>query len=92
MIAAAHLGHHEVVRLLAAGGAPLDHVNNLGWTALMEAVVLGDGGPDHVATVRVLLAAGADPTITDRDEVTPLAHAEARGFAQIAALLAARPD
>jgi ankyrin repeat protein len=92
LIAAAHLGHHEVVRLLAAGGAPLDHVNNLGWTALMEAVVLGDGGPDHVATVQVLLAAGADPMIPDRDGVTPLAHAEARGFAQIAALLAARSD
>ena len=92
LIAAAHLGHHEVVRLLAEGGAPLDHVNNLGWTALMEAVVLGDGGPDHVATVQVLLAAGADPTIPDRDGLTPLAHAEARGFIQIAALLAAKPD
>lgn len=92
LIAAAHLGHHEVVRLLAEGGAPLDHVNNLGWTALMEAVVLGDGGPDHAATVQVLLAAGADPTIPDRDGVTPLAHAEARGFGQIAALLATRSD
>lgn len=92
LIAAAHLGHHEVVRLLAEGGAPLDHVNNLGWTALLEAVVLGNGGPDHVATVQVLLAAGADPTIPDRDGVTPLAHAEAMGFAEIAALLAARPD
>ena len=90
--AAAHLGHHEVVRLLAEGGAPLDHVNNLGWTALMEAVVLGDGGPDHVATVQVLLAAGADPTIPDRDVLTPLAHAEVRGFVQIAALFAAKPD
>jgi len=92
LIAVAHLGHHEVVRLLAEGGAPLDHVNNLGWTALMEAVLLGDGGPDHVATVQVLLAAGADPKIPDRDRLTPLAHAEARGFVQIAALLAAKPD
>jgi ankyrin repeat protein len=92
LIAAAHLGYHEVVRVLAAGGAPLDHVNNLGWTALMEAVVLGDGGPDYVATVEVLLASGADPTIADRDGVTPLAHAKARGFAQIAALLTAQPN
>lgn len=88
LIAAAHLGHHEVVRLLVDGGAPLDHVNNLGWTALMEAVVLGDGGPAHVTTVGVLLEAGADSTIADRDGVTPLAHAEARGFSQIAASLA----
>lgn len=92
LIAAAHLGHHEVVRLLAAGGAPLDHVNNLGWTALMEAVVLGDGGPDHEATVEALLEAGADPTIADRDGVTPIAHAKARGYRRIAALLADRPD
>ncbi len=92
LIAAAHLGHHEVVRLLVDGGAPLDHVNNLGWTALMEAVVLGDGGPDYVATVEVLLSAGADPAIADRDGLTPLAHAEARGYAEIAALFAVHPN
>ncbi len=40
LIAGAHLGHHEVVRRLIAGGAPLDHVNNLGWTALLETVGL----------------------------------------------------
>ncbi|MEQ8356796.1 MAG: ankyrin repeat domain-containing protein [Kiloniellaceae bacterium] len=87
LIAAAHLGHHEVVRRLIAGGAPLDHVNNLGWTALMEAVVLGDGGPDHIATVAALVEAGADPAIADRGGVTPLSHAEARGYAEIARLI-----
>lgn len=55
LIVAAHLGHHEVVRRLIEGGAPLDHVNNLGWTALMEAIVLGDGGAGHVETVRMLV-------------------------------------
>jgi ankyrin repeat protein len=89
LIAAAHLGHAEVVRRLIAGGAPLDHVNNLGWTALMEAVVLGDGGPDHVATVLALLEAGADKTIPDRDGVMPLQHAEARGYNEIAAIIRA---
>jgi len=92
LIAASELGHAEVVRRLTAAGAPLDHVNNLGWTALIEAVVLGDGGPAHVETVRALVDAGADPTIGDRDGVTPLAHAEARGFGEIAAILrAVRP-
>lgn len=33
LIAAAHLGHVEVVRTLIAAKAPLDHVNNLQWTA-----------------------------------------------------------
>jgi ankyrin repeat protein len=87
LIAAAHLGHAEVVATLIAGGAPLDHVNNLGWTALMEAVVLGDGGPDHVATVAALVGAGAAPTIPDRNGVTPHTHAQARGYAQIAHII-----
>ena len=89
LIAAAHLGHHEVVARLIEGGAPLDHVNNLGWTALMEAVVLGDGGPAHQRTVALLLEAGADASIADNAGVTPLEHARGRGFDAIAALLEA---
>ncbi|AXI43997.1 ankyrin repeat domain-containing protein [Sulfitobacter sp. SK011] len=87
LIAAAHLGHHDVVARLVAGGAPLDHVNNLAWTALIEAVVLGDGGPDHIKTVQILVEAGADKTIGDRDGVTPLQHATARGYTDITMLL-----
>ena len=80
LIAAAHLGHVEVVRRLIAAGAPLDHINNLHWTAVMEAVVLGDGGPDHQAVLDALLDAGADGEIADRDGLTPLHHAKARGY------------
>lgn len=87
LIAAAHLGHHEVVTRLAAAGAPLDHINNLGWTALIEAVILGDGGADHVATVRALVEAGADVNIPDRGGVTALRHAEDRGYAEIAEII-----
>lgn len=87
LIAAAHLGHVEVVRRLIAAGAPLDHVNNLGWTALLEAVILGDGGRNHQQVVRLLVEAGADRTIGDRDGVTPLSHARGRGYSEIAALL-----
>ena len=84
LIAAAHLGHVEVVRRLIAAGAPLDHVNNLHWTAVIEAVVLGDGGPDHQAVLDALLDAGADRELADRDGVTPLRHAEQRGYAAMA--------
>lgn len=87
LIAAAHLGHHDVVARLVAGGAPLDHVNNLAWTALIEAVVLGDGGPDHVKTVQILVDAGADKSIGDRDGVTPLQHAMSRGYAEMVEIL-----
>ena len=84
LIAAAHLGHVEVVKRLIDAGAPLDHVNNLHWTAVIEAVVLGDGGADHQAVLDALLKAGADRNLADGDGVTPLAHAEARGFAEMA--------
>lgn len=87
LIAAAHLGHVEVVRRLIDAGAPLDHINNLHWTAVMESVVLGDGGADHLAVLDALLSAGADRSLADRDGVTPLEHAEMRGFAEMADLL-----
>ena len=87
LIAAAHLGHHDVVARLVAGGAPLDHINNLAWTALIEAVVLGDGGADHIRTVQILVDAGADNSIGDRDGVTPLQHATSRGYAEMVEIL-----
>lgn len=90
LIAAAHLGHDGVVRELIRAGAPLDHVNNLGWTALIEAVILGDGGRRHVATVRALVDAGANRGIADRQGVTPLRHAQARGYSEMVALLEER--
>ncbi len=87
LIAAAHLGHDGVVRQLIAAGAPLDHVNNLHWTALIEAVVLGDGGPRHQACVRALLDAGASWKLADREGRTPLQLARARGYAAMVAML-----
>ncbi len=91
LIAAAHLGHDGIVGELIRAGAPLDHVNNLGWTALIEAVVLGDGGPRHTQTVRALLEAGADPRISDRNGSTPLQLAQARGYTGMVSLLQRTP-
>ena len=87
LIAAAHLGHAGVVRQLIAAGAPLDHVNNLHWTAVIEAIVLGDGGPRHEATLQALLEAGASTRLTDREGRTPLELARARGYAEMVTLL-----
>ena len=87
LIAAAHLGHVEVVKTLIKSGAPLDHVNNLGWTALIEAVVLGDGGENHVETARALVDAGADKSIRDRNGMTPLQLAKQRRFPAMIQLL-----
>jgi hypothetical protein len=87
LIAAAHLGHDGVVRQLIAAGAPLDHVNNLHWTAVIESIVLGNGGPRHVATLKALLEAGANPQLADREGRTPLALARARGYEPMVTLL-----
>lgn len=89
LIAAAHLGHAEVVQALIDAKAPLDHVNNLGWTALMEAVVLGDGGRRHQQTLKALLDAGANARLADRDGVTPLDHAKRRGYSAMVQMLSA---
>ncbi|MEO7727518.1 MAG: ankyrin repeat domain-containing protein [Burkholderiales bacterium] len=87
LIAAAHLGHGDVVKLLLDAGAPLDHVNNLGWTALIEAIVLGDGGPRHIETLRALMRAGANVNLADRNGQTPLQLARQRGYKAMVAIL-----
>ena len=87
LIAAAHLGHAEVVRMLIAAKAPLDHVNNLQWTALIESIVLGDGGKNHTETLRALVDAGANVNIPDGSGSTPLKLAKNRGYQEMVAIL-----
>jgi ankyrin repeat protein len=87
LIAAAHLGHDSVVRQLIAAGAPLDHVNNLHWTAAIESIVLGNGGHRHQATLRALVEAGANLQLTDRHGKTPLELARSYGYAEMGQIL-----
>lgn len=87
LIAAAHLGYDGVVRQLIQAGAPLDHVNNLHWTAAIEAVVLGDGGKRHQATLNALIDAGANLKLTDRHGQTPLQLARVRGYSAMVKML-----
>jgi ankyrin repeat protein len=67
----------------------VNHINNLGWTCLLEIVILGDGGPRHVEVTKLVLAAGANPNIADRDGVSPLQHARRRSQREVAALIEA---
>ena len=89
-IPASERGHIDYVRRVVLTGVDLNHVNDLGWTALLEAVILGDGGPNHQEVVQILLAAGADRDIADRAGVTALQHAEQRGQHEVARLLRQR--
>ena len=87
LIAAAHLGHDGVVRQLIGAGAPLDHVNNLHWTAVIESIVLGDGGARHQVTLKALIDAGANLQLADRSGQTPLTLAKARGYSAMVSML-----
>ncbi len=87
LIAAAHLGHDGVVRQLIAAGAPLDHVNNLHWTAVIESIVLGNGGKRHQATLQALVLAKANLSLSDKQGNTPLMLARARGYPEMVKLL-----
>jgi ankyrin repeat protein len=79
LIPASERGHVDYVRRVVRTGIDVDHVNDLGWTALLEAVILGDGSTPYQQSSRSSLDAGADPSIADRDGVTAAQHATARG-------------
>ena len=87
LIRAADRGHVEIIEELLKTDIDVNHVNRLGWTALLEAIILGDGGPRRTEVVRLLVAAGADVHLADGDGVTPLAHARQRGYHAIVAIL-----
>jgi len=87
IIPASERGHIEYVRRVAATGIDVDHVNDLGWTALLEAVILGDGSAVYQEIARILLEAGAARNLADREGVTALQHAQRFGYADLAAVL-----
>ncbi|MFD3537612.1 ankyrin repeat domain-containing protein [Streptomyces sp. NPDC058664] len=88
LIPAAERGHVAYVRaVLDETAIEVDHVNRLGWTALLEAVILGSGARPHQDVVALLLGAGADPELPDAYGCTALDHATRHGLTEIAALL-----
>ncbi|HEU5484364.1 MAG TPA: ankyrin repeat domain-containing protein [Microlunatus sp.] len=96
LIRAADRGFDSVIRVLLDPDDPkgrlpyrisIDHVNRIGYTALHEAVILGDGGPSHQRTVAVLVDAGVDETVRDPRGDTALDVARARGYSRIVELL-----
>lgn len=87
LIPACERAHVEAIRLLLTTQIDVNHVNNLGWTCLLEIVILGQGGARHQDATRLVLQAGADPNLADRDGMTPLAHARAKGQPDVARLI-----
>lgn len=84
----AEKGHLELVTYLTTEtDINVNHTNTLGWTALIEAVILNDGGATPQAVVRQLLEAGADPRMTDEYGVLPVDLAERKGYTELAAII-----
>lgn len=88
LIPAAEKGHIETVKLLCkTPNFPINHVNRLGWTALMETVILSDGGKLHQDILKILIEHGADASIPDHDGVTPLDHAKVKRYTKMVEIL-----
>ncbi|WP_241825063.1 ankyrin repeat domain-containing protein [Micromonospora sp. CB01531] len=87
IIPASERGHVDYVRRVVGTGINVNHVNNLGWTALLECVLLGDGTKPYQQIAEILVAAGADVHLPDKDGVDALRHARDRGYDQIVAVL-----
>jgi ankyrin repeat protein len=89
LIPACERAHVDTVKLLLTTAIDVNHINDLGWTCLLEIVILGDGGPRHIEVAKLVLAAGADPNIGDKDGISPLTHAKRNGQGTIADLIKA---
>ncbi|WP_431833422.1 ankyrin repeat domain-containing protein [Cytobacillus oceanisediminis] len=88
LIPASEHGHIDAIKeLLTKTDIDVNHVNDLGWTALLEAIILNDGNVIQQQTVQLLIDGGADVNIPDGNNVTPLQHAREKGFKEIERIL-----
>lgn len=86
---AAEKGHLELVReLLTTTDINVNLTNLVGWTALIEAIILQDGGPVQQEIIQLLLENGANPHMTDKWGVAPIDLARDKGFTEIVEILA----
>ncbi|MFE4707311.1 ankyrin repeat domain-containing protein [Peribacillus simplex] len=88
LIPASEHGYVEVIKeLLTKTDIDVNHVNDLGWTALLEAIILNNGDGKQQETVQLLVDHGADVNIPDNGGMSPLQHAREKGFKEIEQIL-----
>ena len=84
LMPAAEKGHLENVKLLLADErVNIDHQNNYGYTALIEAVALRDGSAIYQEIVQVLLDNGANKELRDNYGKTAEDYARELGYSQL---------
>ncbi len=76
-----------VILLLEKTKIDINHINYLGWTALLETVILSNGGKNHQKIVALLLEYGANKEIKDKNGFNALDHAKKESFSAIVKLL-----
>lgn len=88
LIPAAEKGHLNNVKLLLVDGkANIDHQNNFGYTALIEAVALTDGSVVYQQIVQELLAHNANKELRDNWGKTALGYAKEMGYTKMIEML-----
>ncbi|MFD6211566.1 MULTISPECIES: ankyrin repeat domain-containing protein [unclassified Peribacillus] len=88
LIPASEHGYVDVIKELVTNtDIDVNHVNDLGWTALLEAIILNDGDGKQQQTVQLLIDHGADVNIPDNNNASPLQHAREKGFKEIEQIL-----
>ncbi|MFJ5762696.1 ankyrin repeat domain-containing protein [Neobacillus sp. NPDC093182] len=88
LIPASEHGYVDIIKeLLTNTNIDINHINDLGWTALLEAIILNNGDEKQQQTVQLLIDHGADVNIPDHNNVTPLQHARQKGFKEIENIL-----
>ncbi len=88
LIPAAEKGHLNNVKLLLLDGkADIDHQNNFGYTALIEAVALTDGSVLYQQIVQELLAHNANKELRDNSGKTALDYAKEKGYTKMIGML-----
>lgn len=88
LIPAAEKGHYETAKiLLEKTDINIDFINYLGWTALLEVVILSKNKDMQVKMSKLLLDHGANVSIQDKDGVDALMHAKKNKHVELVKLL-----
>lgn len=88
LIPAAEKGHLDNVKLLLTDGkVDINHQNNFGYTALIEAVALTDGSVVYQQIVQELLAHNANKELRDNSGRTALDYAREKDYTEMINML-----